>query len=288
MRISKTAGRSGGIEGPRVGRRHVDPRLPNYRDRSEVESRTRIRRPAERWEGQGEASRLAQIVVLQHGGHERPIITRGGKHLRSRMGSRKTGQQQVIEGRGHRDLTMYNESNPDVLDYQAHPFHIRGALDGEQFDYYPDHIRLMRNGTIELIEVKRTPADLHKDGYVEKLAAVAEICRRIGWRFRVLYDADIAGPPARMRNVSAIYGRRFLRVSRPEQDAISAFVAAGFPSTWSALRNAAAPGDRRRGNAVLENAIALGRIAVDLDSVIQDGTLVTPLPPVASRRDIRI
>ena len=268
--------------------RHADRRIPNYRNPNEPASRSRVRRPEARWSGLDEASRLAQIVVLEHGGHSRSIINRGQRHLRSRMGSRKTGLEQVVEGRGHRDLTMWNEINPRVLDYQAHPFHIRGQIGGKWFDYFPDHIRVLRDGRIELIEVKRCPADLGDSAYRAKLGGVAEIARRAGWTFRILYHEDIAGPRWRMLNVEGIYARRFLMVSRTEQDAITAFVLRGIPAAWSDLRDRVAPGDPRRGNAVLENAIALGRIDVDLDRRITCATVVTPLAPMPHNDQIRI
>lgn len=272
----------------RVRPQHVDPRVPNYRHPTEPASRSRVRRNVERWPGAVEVSHLAQIVVLNHGGHKRPIITRGGQHLRSRMGSRKTGLQQIVEGRGHRDFTMWNEINPQVLDYQAHPFHIRFQAYGEWFDYYPDHIRLMRDGTIELIEVKRSVADLADAKYRTKLGIVTEIARRAGWNFRVLYHADIAGPRWRMMNIEAVYSRRFMKVSRQEQAAISAFVAAGSTQPWAKLRDQISPGDRRRANAVIENAIALGRIDIDFDQRITDATVVLPLEPVSHNRQIRL
>jgi hypothetical protein len=268
--------------------RHADPRIPNYRNPDEHASRSRIRRPVARWQGLEEASRLAQIVVLEHGGSANPVIKRGQKHLRSRLGSRKTGMQQVIEGRGHRDLAMWNEINPQVLDYQAHPFHMRFQIMGKWFEYFPDHIRLLRNGTIELIEVKRTPADLAKPGYVDKLGAVAEIARRGGWEFRIIYHDEIEGPYWRMPNVEGIYSRRFMLVDRGEQDAITAFVLGGAETTWAELRERIAPLDALRGNAVIENAIALGRIDVDLDERICDATVVTPLAPMPHNGQIRI
>lgn len=268
--------------------RHVDHRIPNYRSPTEPASRSRVRRNVERWPGTVEVSRLAQIVVLHHGGHNRPIITRGGKHLRSRMGSRKTGLQQIVEGRGHRDFTMWNEINPQVLDFQAHPFHIRFQAHGEWFDYYPDHIRIMRDGTIELIEVKRSVEDLGNAKYCTKLGIVAEIARRAGWNFRILYHADITGPRWRMMNVEAVYSRRFMSVSRQEQAAISSFVAAGAKQTWAKLRDQVSPDDCRRGNAVIENAIALGRIDIDFDQRITDATVVLPLEPVSHNRQIRL
>lgn len=268
--------------------RHADPRIPSYRDPADPGSRSRIHRPSVRWHGLDEASRMAQIIVLEHGGHARPVINRGQQHLRSRMVSRKTGLQQIVEGRGHRDLTMWNEVNPQCLDYQAHPFLIRGQAGGEPFDYSPDHIRLMRNGRIELIEVKRTPADLAPPAYRHKIGAVAEIARRGGWDFRILYHAAITGPRWRMRNVEAIYARRFLLLDREEQDVINAFVMNGDPMPWSMLRDILAPDDPRRGNAVIENAVALGRIDVDLDNRITCDTVITPLAPMPHNNQIRL
>lgn len=273
---------------PRVPARHVDRRIPNYLNTNEPALRSRIRRPTMRWRGLEEVSRMAQIIVLDHGGHARPVINRGQQHLRSRMSSRKTGIQQIVEGRGHRDLTMWNEVNPQVLDFQAHPFLIRGQIGDEPFDYYPDHIRLMRNGRVELIEVKRTPADLSEPSYRRKLGAVAEIVRRGGWDFRILYHAAITGPRWRMRNVEALYARRYLLLDREEQDVVNAFVMNGDPMTWLALRDILAPDNPRRGNAVIENAIALGRIDVDLDQRITCSTVVTPLPPLPHHNQIRL
>lgn len=272
----------------RIQPRHADPRIPNYRDPADPGSRSRIRRPTVRWHGIDEASRMAQIIVLEHGGHARPVINRGQQHLRSRMGSRKTGLQQVVEGRGHRDLTMWNEVNPQCLDFQAHPFLIRGQVGGEPFDYYPDHIRLMRDGRIELIEVKRTPADLGDPAYRHKLGAVAEVARRGGWNFRILYHAAITGPRWRMRNIEAIYARRYLLLDREEQDVINAFVMNGDPMTWAELRDIIASDDPRRGNAVIENAVALGWIDVDFDRRITCATVITPLQPMPHNDQIRL
>lgn len=97
---------------------HPDPRIPSFRNENEAAMPGRLRR-TKSWQDREDLSPLAQITVLEHGGHARPIITRGGKHLRSRMGSRKTGLQQIGEGRAHRDLIMLNEVSPEVIDYQA-------------------------------------------------------------------------------------------------------------------------------------------------------------------------
>lgn len=267
---------------------HPDRRVPNFLNESEPATPTRLRRIDPNGPLFAEGSRLAEVTVLEYGGRDRPIITRGGKHLRSRLGSRKTGLQQVTEGRAHRDLAMYDEVNPRVVDYQAHPFKIQFVSKGTRQVYYPDHVRLMDDGLIELIEVKRTPADLHDADYCAKLGEVAEIARRIGWRFAVLYHEDIKGTSWRMRNVEAIYMHRFARLERNEQFAISQFVMDDRPRTWAELRQQVTPTCQRRGDAVLQCCIALRRIAVDLDDEITDETIVTPSNPVRPTNGFRI
>lgn len=280
--------RRGLVEPARRRHLHPDPRIPTFRNENEPATASRLHRASVRWEGFAEASLLAQITVLEHGGHARPIIHRGSKHLRSRMGSRKTGLQQVTEGRGHRDLAKLNEVSPDVLDYQAHPFKIEFQLGGDRKVYYPDHIRLLRDGTIELIEVKRTPADISDPEYRAKLGGVVEIARRVGWDFRILYQKDIDGPPSRKHNVEAVYMRRFMRLTREEQLAISEFVGTGQEMPWGELRDQVCPDDDRRGEAVLQCNIALGRISVDLDAPITGASIVVPCTPRPTRRGFRV
>lgn len=267
--------------------KHASPRVPCYFNGDEPASASRIHYHS-RWKGLEDISRLAVITVLAHGGHERPIITRGGKHLRSRMGSRKTGLQQVAEGRAHRDLVMLNEIDPNVIDFQAHPFKVEFQLLGKPQVYFPDHIRSLRDGTIELIEVKRSEEDLADPEYRAKLAGVAEISRRIGWTFRILYQDDISGSEHRIDNVHAIYTQRFMRLSRSEQLAITEFVVSDQPHTWEDLRELVCPGDKRRGEAALRSNIALGRISVNLDQPIVASTQVIPCRPMRRVRSIRL
>lgn len=268
--------------------RHPDQRIPNFRDDRQVATVSRLRRVDPQGPLLVEGSRLAQLTVLDHGGSDRPIITRGGKHLRSRVGSRKTHLQQITEGRAHRDLARYDEVNPDVVDYQAHPFKMEFANGGTREVYYPDHVRQMVDGTIELIEVKRTPEDLSDETYRAKLAAVAEITRRIGWRFRILYHDDIKGPRSRMVNVEAAYMHRFISLARTQQSVISEFAVEDRPLEWGKLREWVAPGRPHWGDAILYGCIALGRVAIDLDQKVKDETIVTPRNPIRSVGGFRI
>lgn len=81
----------------------------------------------------------------------------------------------------------------------------------------------------------------------------------------------------------ATVARSHLRVTRSEQAAITDFVLNGRPATWKELCDRVHPSDRPRAEAVLANAIALGRIRVDRNATIHDGTVVTPIDPSTSR-----
>jgi hypothetical protein len=173
--------------------------LPIRTDPDYTASRQRLRRSANEWLPLGHSSVLARLMVLRHGGHERPVIHRGSKHLRFRFVSVKTGTTQLGEGRGEEFLAMTNEVWGEVHDYECHPFRIEFMRDGKLTSYRPDAVRMFVDGTIEVIECKRTPDDLNDEEYRETLALVAEICRRLGMVFRVLYLHDIMGPRERQQ-----------------------------------------------------------------------------------------
>lgn len=127
-------------------------------DQAQRPSPRRPRRVVHQRREVAQSSMIAKIAMLQQGGDQRPVITRGGKHLRFRFTSIKTQTTQLGEGNGDRALERYNEVAADVLDYEGHPFEIAHSHIGRVQKYRPDNVRLLSDGTIELVEVKRTPS----------------------------------------------------------------------------------------------------------------------------------
>lgn len=264
----------------------------DFHDDDEVVDRNRIMRDRRRWAGLEELTNLAHIEVLEHGGITRPIITRGGKHLRSRLVSRKTDRVQITEGKGLKFACRTCEVDGRILYYQAHPFRVTAVADGRPIEWYPDLARIAIDGGVEIIEVKRTPSDLDDDEYRMKLGAFREIFRRCDWRMRILYNDDIFGP-ARIRGIraatiGAVHSRRFLSLFRDEEDVLEELVGAGSPIDWATAASLLAPNDRRRGDAVVEHAIARGRFTVDFDQAFAAYTPLTPIAPVGAVGSIRI
>lgn len=271
--------------------------LPVRMDAARRPSPRRLRRVVDRWLPVGHSSLLARIVVLQHGGHQRPIITRGTKHLRFRFLSTKTGTMQLGEGKGEALLANYNEVAAEVVDYECHPFEIHVTHHGRVQRYRPDAVRQFVDGTIELIEVKRTAEDLRDPDYRELLAIVREVARLCGWTFNVLDLEDIKGPqpfgnpralPERVRNVEALFSRRTMELERHENRIAGRVVAGGTPVTWRDLRDQLAPTDPLQGDAVIECLLARGLLSTNLDTKLSPGTLLMPRKPFAARSGIRL
>lgn len=270
--------------------------IPIRSDSTQRATPRRLRRVVDRWLPIGHASMIARITVFQHGGHERPVITRGSKHLRFRFPSSKTQTTQLGEGKGERALARFNEVATIVDDYECHPFEIAVARNGRVQRYRPDAIRQLADSTIELIEVKRTPDDLEDPEYRELLAAIGEVARLCGWVFRDLYLDDILGPPdvstralpPRVRNVDALFGRRSMSLNRHEERVASRLVSRGDPISWADLRDRLAPADVLQGDAVIECLLARSMLSTNLDSPFNPATILTPAEPFTGRSGIRL
>lgn len=237
--------------------------------------------------------RIARITVLEHGGHRRPVIHRGSKHSRFRFTSRKTGLTQLGEGRIEEFFAYRCETDGNVVDYQCHPYEIEAIGPAGPFRYRADVVVLYRDGTVELIELKRTPHDIADPDYREKLGVIREIARRVGWRFRVLYGEDVYGATddirrERVRNVEGIFGRRSLSLSERELRTAQRVIGRGSAATWRDLRDAVAPGDPLAGNDVIECLLARGVMVTDVDLPFHDRTMLEPVRPFRGASSIRL
>jgi hypothetical protein len=273
----------------KVAPRHPDPLLPSLADYSIDPSRLRLRRVATSWSaGEQPSSLLASLTVLDHGGYAAPIVTGGKKHLTVRLSSRKTGERQMLEGPSELFLGMDSEVRWDVRDWQAHPIVFEFVYNGRPLVYHLDLMRQLRDGSIDCIEAKRTPRDLRDPDYRTKLACVAEICRRVGWRFLIHYKAEIRGCITRIRNVEALFGRTYQHVERRQEDAVRRFEQDGAPLEWGTLRDRISPAYKILGNAVIHHMITRARIAADLDRPFCPEAAIRPLGPAPAVPSMRI
>lgn len=260
------------------------PELADHRHRPD-RKRMRRRKPSDRFSG---TAPIAKILVLEGGGHWRPVITRGGCHLRFRIPSLKTGLTQVGEGKGEQRFAFLNEVDANTWDYQCHPWQIISQVASRRFKYRPDAIRYLANGIVEVIEIKRTFRDLADEEYCEMLGKVKEICRQIGFRFRVLYLADIVQSDAHRENVDILFGRRYMTLSRQQERELRTLRLAKNPIPWGSARELITAENMLEGDAVLECAAARGMFAFDLTAARTDDTLFTPVAAMTGASPIRL
>lgn len=231
---------------------------------------------------------LAKILLLEGGGRWRPVITRGGKHLRFRMPSRKTGLTQVGEGEGEKRLAFLNEVDAAVSDYQCHPWQIISQVGGRRFKYRPDAIRVMHDGTVEVIEVKRTFRDLSDADYRRMLAKVKEICRQCGYHFRVMYLDEIVPNNDHRDNVDILFGRRYMPFTEQQARRLRALRLSGETISWNDARKAIGITDVLEGDSILEAAAAIGMFRFELAEPRTDRTILFPYAAASGPSPIRI
>ena len=261
---------------------------PNLTGPSVRPNRRRLRRITEQWLPIGEGDVIARYTVFCHGGHQRPVIGRGGKHLRFRFPSTKTNTTQLGEGKGEAFLALHNEIWSDVVDYECHPGEFEVMVGGKRKRYRLDGIRMFRDGTVEVIECKRTPRDLDDEEYRELLAVIAEVLRSIGWKFRVLYLRDIKGSRARQMNVWGLFCRRSMVLTPSEERIANSLIGKGSCTEWGDLRDRLAPTDPLRGDAAIERMLARSTLSTDLDVKFTPGTVLMPLKPFTGQSEIRV
>lgn len=280
------AGVSAQQDRPRAMPLHGIEFIPERVDQSQIPSRARLRVRGTR-DAPNDNPPIAHIEVLQQGGYNRPVITRGGLHARGRFRSQKTGLTQVFEGNVEPILAMRNEVDALVIDYQCHPFRIHLTVNGKRHTYSPDAIRVMADGRIELIEAKRTAPDLRDPEYREILATVKEICRQCGWHFRVLYLSDVAPTNESKHNIETLFGRLFGALTSKEERTCEMVRKAGKPISWGDLRAKLSDADPRHGDAVIEAAAAKGFFSFDLDRQRTCATILHPVLPFKGKSAIR-
>ncbi|WP_133366504.1 hypothetical protein [Qipengyuania sediminis] len=252
--------------------------IPDFRDEREPADSRRIVRSTDGLD----TPPLGRIVTFRHGGIERPVVTRGGLHLRFKMASIKTGMTEVGEGRGEELLAMQCEIDGSVLNFKCHPYRFEIAFGGAAFTYRPDIAILHRDGRIEIVEVKRTPDDIDEDER-EKLGRVREFVRRCGWEFSIRYLEEIRGSDEREHNVARFFGRRANKVQREERVIAEAERAKNVPIRWDRLAGLVSPYDALHGDAVVERLVAGGMFFVDLDSKMGPASVLTPTTPTTQQ-----
>lgn len=224
----------------------------------------------EAWES---LSATATMVLSKSGGSIRTIVTGRRIITTGVYASRKTGCGHPYESPLEKAFFMLCEVDTDVVDYRAQPFRFEFVVDGVKRAYLPDAVTLRANGVVEVIEIKRDPADLKDPEYRLKLQAVREICDRIGWRFRIMFRKDLTEPSSFYRAVEDIQSWAFTDYSVADIFEVVHLLRVKEKLPLEQLADAL--GERPLGIAKLK-AMMVGRIVrLDLSTIPNNSTSVT-------------
>ena len=150
----------------------------------------------------------ATLVITPKGQPIRTIITGRRRITTGAYASRKAGRAFPFEGMNERAFLMHSEVDTAVVDYRAQPFRFEFVFDGEKRTYIADAVRLLDSGVVEVVEIKNDRRFQKDLDYALKLDCVAEVCRQIGWRFRVIYREALFEPRVRFDNVQDVQSWR--------------------------------------------------------------------------------
>lgn len=134
--------------------------------------------------------------------------------------SRKCGAAIVCEGANELLFALYCEADPGVLSYATQAVHFEVQVNGRAQHYHADFVRNLANGTVEIVEIKPNASYLEKPRYRDKLEAVEELCRAIGWQFRVYFGQDLRRRTFSNFHISQIQADRFLRIRPAVEHAV--------------------------------------------------------------------
>lgn len=161
-------------------------------------------------------SAAATLVVTPTGAPIRTIIT-GRRHVTTGVYvSRKAGRALPYESMNERAFFMHSEVDTEVVDYRAQPFRLEFILNGRKRAYIVDCIRLLADGSIELVEIKNDRRSLRDLDYASKLEAVRTICDRVGWRFRVIFKSSLFEPTHVYRNICDVQSWRLTEFTKTD------------------------------------------------------------------------
>ena len=209
----------------------------------------------------------ARLITAVNFGSIRTIVNGGATHATGRYSSAKTNSAQPWESKYERDLFLHCEVDHRVETYLAQPHRLE-ILVGEvkPLIFFPDVRRDMRDGSVEIVEVKQNLRKPDPD-YVRKLALAEEIYAGLGWQFRVVIGQEFA-TGVRHDNVRYIQADRHVEFSLIDLfKVVDQIDHLGAAATYGEACAVISPGPQ--GKAKINAMICAAHIAIDLDQKLR-------------------
>lgn len=213
--------------------------------------------------GSDELISMGEVIFAEGGGSLR-TYSGGLKHVCGWWPGWKRRRLQHWEGIPAFYHLLAAECDHEVDWMQSEGIRFRFYLDRKWRSYTAD-ADMWIAGRRHVVEIKRTERDLRKPDYLLKLAAVAEICRRCGWIFRIVLADEIFANRHHLENCERFAMRRFATVAPRHIDRLENFAMRNGPeSTYWNVAEALAPTCIEAGEAVLQALTIRRRVRIDL------------------------
>ncbi len=209
----------------------------------------------------------ATVVMTPDGSPIRSVLTGRRVMVTGFYISRKAGRALPYEGMNELALLKRSEVDTNVVDYRSQPFRFEFVINGAKRIYIADCVRLLDDGTVEVVEVKGRLQQLSSPEYAEKLAAVRDVCESLGWRFRVLGRQQLFEPHIVYANIDLIQSRRMVQFDQVHAyQAMELLEQAAGETTLGDLSDVL--GGEPRGLAIAQAMMVRRLITIDLNGLL--------------------
>jgi hypothetical protein len=216
----------------------------------------------------------ATLVMTPDGSPIRSVLTGRRVIVTGFYISRKAGRALPYEGMNELALLKHCEVDTRVVDYRSQPFRFEFVIGGAKRIYIADCVRLLDDGTVEVVEVKGDLKRLLAPEYAEKLEAVRSTCDALGWRFRVMSRRQLFEPHVVYANVDLVQSRRMVHFDEAHAyRAVEMIEAEGGETTLGRLSDAL--GGDPQGLAVAQAMMVRRLVAIDLSKLLTSENRVT-------------
>ena len=134
----------------------------------------------------------ATLVFSQDGGPVRTIATGRRVITTGVYPSRKAGRPLPWESQYEQKFFYFSEVDTDVVTYRAQMFRI--DFKEANRSYIVDCVRQLSTGKIEVVEIKKNKALIGTPEYQRKINAVRQVCRQLGWSFKLILGDRLQEP----------------------------------------------------------------------------------------------
>lgn len=171
-----------------------------------------------------------------------------------------------------RDFLVESECNVRVGRMISEGIRFRFYLAPKWHTYTAD-VDMTVDGVRHVVEVKAHEDAIGGAEYRMVLAAVAEICRRCGWVFRLVLGPEVFANRFHRENCELFCSRRFVRLSERTMDRFEGFaIRRGAETTYGELAEALDPACPERGEAFIQALTVRQRVDIDLATRVYERT----------------